>query len=77
MVSSLELWCGCTAGVVRDPTTGLTLSRIVTRKSPRCDDIAHHNGSRAWLIDLLPTRQFGQVFSGDADSGFVSEDFLG
>ena len=75
MVSSLELWCGCTVAVVRDPPTGLTVSRIVTRKSPHCDDTAHHNARRAWLIDLLPSRHFGRGSSCDAESGFASKDF--
>lgn len=77
MVSSLELWCGCTAAVVRDPSTGLTVSRIVTRKSPHCDDTAHHTGSRAWLIDLLPSRHFGRGSSCDDENSFTSENFLG
>ena len=77
VVSTLELWCGCTAAVVRDPSTGLTRSRIVSHKSPDCDETAHHTGGRAWLIDLLPNRAWRRGRSGDDESGCVPEDFLG
>ena len=76
MVSTLKLWCGCTASVVRDPLTGLTVSRIVSRKSPDCDDTAHHTGARAWLIDLLPNRGWRCGGPSDDESCFVSEDVL-
>ncbi len=77
MVSTLKLWCGCTASVVRDPLTGLTVSRIVSRKSPDCDDTAHHTGARAWLIDLLPNRVWRCGGPSDDESCFVSEEVLG
>ena len=76
MVSTLKLWCGCTASVVRDPLTGLTVSRIVSRKSPDCDDTAHHTGARAWLIDQLPNRVWRCGGPSDDESCFVSEDVL-
>ena len=77
MVSTLKLWCGCRASVIRDSLTGLTVSRIVSRKSPDCDDTAHHTGGRAWLIDLLPNRVWRCGGPSDDESCFVSEDVLG
>ena len=77
MGNTLKLWCGCTASVIRDPSTGLTVSRIVSRKSPDCDDTAHHTGGRAWLIDLLPTRVWRCGRPSDDESRFMSEDVLG
>ena len=60
LISTFQIWCGCTARVTRDPITGLTHSRTLATRELSCRQEQHTTGANLWLTDLLPPRSVGQ-----------------